>query len=112
MPKVGQLVGATKVHMIVFDVDGKMKQKNLPNENNFKSVRIKIGRHIGRRGETENLDDAILEPVRASFQARRWQEAYEEVADELEEMTNMTQLLLLGKFEYTGGPIFKVVLEC
>ena len=23
----------------------------------------------------------------------------------------MTQLLLLGKFEYTGGPIFKVVLE-
>ena len=25
---------------------------------------------------------------------------------------NMTQLLLLGKFEYTGGPIFKVVLEC
>ena len=89
MPKVGQLVGATKVHMIVFDVDGKMKQKNLPNENNFKSVRIKIGRHFGRRGETENLDDAILEPVRASFQARRWQEAYEEVADELEEMTNI-----------------------
>ena len=26
--------------------------------------------------------------------------------------TYMTQLLLLGKFEYTGGPIFKVVLEC
>ena len=26
--------------------------------------------------------------------------------------THMTQLLLLGKFEYTGGPIFKVVLEC
>ena len=24
----------------------------------------------------------------------------------------MTQLLLLGKFEYTRGPIFKVVLEC
>ena len=23
-----------------------------------------------------------------------------------------SQLLLLGKFEYTGGPIFKVVLEC
>ena len=27
-------------------------------------------------------------------------------------INNMTQLLLLGKFEYTGGPIFKVVLEC
>ena len=25
---------------------------------------------------------------------------------------HMSQLLLLGKFEYDGGPIFKVVLEC
>ena len=25
---------------------------------------------------------------------------------------NMRQLLLLGKVEYGGGPIFKVVLEC
>ena len=25
---------------------------------------------------------------------------------------NMSHLLLLGKFEYTGGPILKVVLEC
>ena len=25
---------------------------------------------------------------------------------------NMSQLLLLGKVEYGGGPIFKVVLEC
>jgi len=24
----------------------------------------------------------------------------------------MSHLLLLGKFEYGGGPIFKVVLEC
>ena len=29
-----------------------------------------------------------------------------------QERVDMTQLLLLGKFEYTGGPIFKVVLEC
>ena len=28
------------------------------------------------------------------------------------ESTYMTQLLLLGKFKYGGGPIFKVVLEC
>ena len=27
-------------------------------------------------------------------------------------ITHMSQLLLLGKFEYGGGPIFKVVLEC
>ena len=26
--------------------------------------------------------------------------------------TDTSQLLLLGKFEYGGGPIFKVVLEC
>ena len=26
--------------------------------------------------------------------------------------SNRSQLLLLGKFEYGGGPIFKVVLEC
>ena len=26
--------------------------------------------------------------------------------------TNMTHSQMLGKFEYTGGPIFKVVLEC
>ena len=29
-----------------------------------------------------------------------------------ENLKDMSQLLLLGKFEYTGGPIFKVVLEC
>ena len=27
-------------------------------------------------------------------------------------MIDMSHLLLLGKFEYGGGPIFKVVLEC
>ena len=26
--------------------------------------------------------------------------------------SDMSHLLLLGKFEYGGGPIFKVVLEC
>ena len=29
-----------------------------------------------------------------------------------ERKSDMSQLLLLGKFEYGGGPIFKVVLEC
>ena len=27
-------------------------------------------------------------------------------------LINMTQCRILGKFEYTRGPIFKVVLEC
>ena len=29
-----------------------------------------------------------------------------------EKHLHMSHLLLLGKFEYSGGPIFKVVLEC
>ena len=32
--------------------------------------------------------------------------------DDVDGNAYMTQLLLLGKFEYTRGPIFKVVLEC
>ena len=28
------------------------------------------------------------------------------------DIQDMSQLLLLGKFEYGGGPIFKEVLEC
>ena len=41
-------------------------------------------------------------------------DAMEEKLVLVEEMIelDMSQLLLLGKFEYTGGPIFKVVLEC
>ena len=31
---------------------------------------------------------------------------------QVDDTTYMSQLLLLGKFEYGGGPIFKVVLEC
>ena len=30
----------------------------------------------------------------------------------LSALSDMSHLLLLGKFEYGGGPIFKVVLEC
>ena len=30
----------------------------------------------------------------------------------MQTVQTMSHLLLLGKFEYTGGPIFKVVLEC
>ena len=36
----------------------------------------------------------------------------EKFSDQRSRGQYMTQLLLLGKFEYTGGPIFKVVLEC
>ena len=95
MPKVGQLVGATKIHEIVFDCDGKMKTKNLPNERAYRPLRIKIGREMMRNQEeeaAENLDDAILEPQRESLRARRRQAAYEEVVDELGECTDVSDL--------------------
>ena len=58
MPKVGQLNGATRVHEVVFEKDGKMMMKNIPTGSLFKPIRLKIGREIGRnRGETENLTD-------------------------------------------------------
>ena len=60
MPKVGQLNGATRVHEVVFEKDGKMMMKNIPTGTVFKPIRLKIGREIGRnRGETDNLTDNI-----------------------------------------------------
>ena len=46
MPKVGQLKGAQKIHVFVFESDGKLWQKNLPSENLYKPTRIKIGREM------------------------------------------------------------------
>ena len=36
MPKVGQLKGAQKIHVLLFESDGKLWQKNLPSENFYK----------------------------------------------------------------------------
>ena len=47
--KVGALVGATKVHELVFEPDGKIKKKNMPNEAFYKPLKIKIGKAITRR---------------------------------------------------------------
>ena len=58
MPKVGQLNGATRVHEVVFEKDGRMMMKNLPTGSVSKPIRLKIGREIERnRGETDNLTD-------------------------------------------------------
>ena len=46
MPKVGQLKGAQKIHVFVFESDEKLWQKNLPSENLYKPTRIKIGREM------------------------------------------------------------------
>ena len=38
MPKVGQLNGATRVHEVVFEKDGKMMMKNSPTRSLFKPI--------------------------------------------------------------------------
>ena len=40
----------------------------------------------------EDLNDAILEPVRESLRARRRQAAYKEVIDELDDITDDSDL--------------------
>ena len=90
MPKkIGQLVGATKIHEIVFEGD-KIKKKNMPNECSYQPVKIKVGRQIVRqRGSEnpggENLNDAFLERRRESIGSRRRRAAFKEVMDDLED---------------------------
>ena len=58
-------------------------------------MRIKTGRQIARNAEREgpeDLNDAILEPVRDSLRARRRQAAYKEVIDELDDITDDSDL--------------------
>ena len=65
MPKIGQLKGATKVHLLVFE-DRSIKKNDLPNDSAWRPIRIKVGREIVRtREEVEGADvlnDAVLEP--------------------------------------------------
>ena len=58
-------------------------------------MRIKTGRQIARNAEREGPEDpndAILEPVRESLRARRRQAAYKEVIDELDDITDDSDL--------------------
>ena len=58
-------------------------------------MRIKTGRQIARNAEREgpeDLNDAILEPVRELLRARRRQAAYEKVIDELDHITDDSDL--------------------
>ena len=40
MPKIGQLKGATKVHLLVFE-DRSIKKNDLPNDSAWRPIRIK-----------------------------------------------------------------------
>ena len=85
------MVSAAKIHELVFESDGKITKKNLPNKAFYQSVKIKIGRTIVRRRdevepegempemEVDDLNDVILEPRRDSLSSRRRQAAYEDV---------------------------------
>ena len=58
-------------------------------------MRIKTGRQIARNAEREgpeDLNDAILEPVRESLMTRRRQAGYKEVIDELDDITDDSDL--------------------
>ena len=47
--KIGALVGATKLHELLFEPDGKIIKKNIPTEAFYKAVKIKTGKKISRK---------------------------------------------------------------
>ena len=59
MPKkIGQLVGATKIHEIIFEGD-KIKKKNMPNEYFYQPVKIKLGDRLSGRGDPRIKEERI-----------------------------------------------------
>ena len=58
--KIGALLGATWLHELLFEKDGKKKKKDLPNEIFYKQVKIKSGR-IMKRKETEKTTKEFME---------------------------------------------------
>ena len=75
-------------------------------------------RHMGtttdnQRRSTERARIGLVRIGQATCKDSRKQDSLKKGDDGYsKDKLFMTQLLLLGKFEYTGGPIFKVVLEC
>ena len=47
--KIGALVGATKIHDLMFESDGPIKMKKLPNEVFYQHIGIKTGIAIARK---------------------------------------------------------------
>ena len=75
--KVSALVGATKLHVLQFEIDGKIKKKNLPTDPFFKAVQIKTPRAIIRRPRNKDaINEAFMD------------EAAEETADKTDEETS------------------------
>ena len=58
--KVGALVGATKIHELVFEPDGKIEKKCMTNEAFYKPLKIKIGKAITRRPRV-NMNQGFID---------------------------------------------------
>ena len=59
--KIGALVGATKIHELVFESDGQIKMKKLPNEAFYKQIRIKTGVAITRKQKENVVPNHFME---------------------------------------------------
>ena len=67
-----------------------------------------VGRVLKMFGDLQAL--LRMQPLRVVRMCEKYIVIYN--IDRVVYNTDMSHLLLLGKFKYTGGPIFKVVLEC
>ena len=67
-------------------------------------------KQFGADQKSDRMENFALGQQISNGLVRNWK--YLENYDFPFKNLNMSQLLLLGKFEYGGGPIFKVVLEC
>ena len=65
-----------------------------------------------RRRGLRPLNTDLANDVLISHTRKLLAEKEKEQKEEKERWTHMTHSQMLGKFEYTRGPIFKVVLEC
>ena len=60
--KIGTLVGATEIHELLFEPNGKIMKKNLPSEAFYKPVNIKLGRTINRK-DRHDLNQGFIDKV-------------------------------------------------
>ena len=58
---IGALVGATNIQELVFESDGQIKMKKLPNEAFYKQVRIKTSVAITRKQKENVVTDHVME---------------------------------------------------
>ena len=60
--KIGTLVGATEIHELQFEPNGKIMKKNMPSEAFYKPVSIKLVRTINRK-DRHDLNPGFIDEV-------------------------------------------------